>query len=297
MSDENNTGEALAAVEPAKTQVEMVPVDTLTIAGLIRPQPRWGDEDPRYTALVADIRERGVLNPINADENGVVWDGFDRLRASKAAGKTHIPVIRCTAEEGPKIAFGSLLHRKHHTKSQRIYAAYPYFMARHEAALARNRARLKSGGSDIGFGGNEESVESMCAQLGVSAELFYQAKRIYDCFVARPDLKELFEPQIMDDEASISLGQAWAGINGHLSTAERGGPKPPKPGKIQVLLDGFSDLAKRFKHWGNFEDEASRERAVTKIRASLDKAPDDLIDELRKAINQVSKQRRDASAE
>lgn len=295
MSDETNTGGALAAVEPAKT-VEMVPVDTLTIAGLIRPQPRWGDEDPRYTALVADIRERGVLNPINADENGVVWDGFDRLRASKAAGKTHIPVIRCTAEEGPKIAFGSLLHRKHHTKSQRIYAAYPYFMARHEAALARNRARLKSGGSDIGFGGNEESVESMCAQLGVSAELFYQAKRIYDCFVARPDLKELFEPQIMDDEASISLGQAWAGINGHLSTAERGGPKPPKPGKIKVLIDGFKDLAKRFKHWDGAEDE-DREKALTAIRAALDKASDPLLDELRKAIGQVAKARKSATAE
>lgn len=285
----DETAEAPQANTPPT--IELVPVNALSIAGLIRNQPRWPDTDPRYRALVEDIRKNGVRNPLNVDPENVVWDGFDRLRASKAAGLKTVPVIRCTAEEGPEIAFGSLLHRKHHSKGQRVYSAYPYFIARHASAQVRNRARLQSGGAD--FGGDDDGVETMCAELGVSRELFYQAKRLHDIFTERPDLRDLFEERIMDDEDPISLGAAIAGVAGHLST--RGKEKAASSGsagvKLVVFTDALKSLKKGLKAWEKIPEE-HHEKACVAIRATVDAMPDGVLTEFRRAVHQTEKSRK-----
>lgn len=270
----------------------LLPVNSLSIAGLIKPQPRWPEEDPRFRAFVADVKQRGILEPIWVDEENVVWDGFDRLRAAKAAGLKVIPARRCKSEDGPDIAFGSLLHRKHCGKGQRVYSAYPYFLARHEAAKVRQAARLQSGGVEIGEQ-DGDSVESMCAELGVSRELFYQAARIHDAFAQRPDLRSLFEPQIMDDDAPLSLGQAISGIAGHLSTKGKE-KKPTVGGKLTIFVTGLRDTRKRFKYWEHFNEEEIS-KACREIRNTVESMPETLLAEFARTIRSTEKARKAAA--
>jgi len=272
--------------------VELVQVNALSIAGLIRNQPRWPETDTRFRALVADIKENGVMEPIRADEDNVVWDGFDRLRASKAAGLHTIPVRRCTSKEGPKIAYSSLYHRKQLTKSQLVYSAHPYLVLRVETVRARNAARLASGGVDIGPGSGD-TVESLCAELGISRQLWYQAEAVHDAFVTRPDLRALFEPQIMDADAPISLGQAIAGIAGHLSTKGKE-KKTTVGGKLTLFIDGLRETRKRFKYWAALSDEEQL-KACKEIRHACESMPEGLLSEFKRTIAQTEKARKAAA--
>ncbi len=272
----------LAVADGAKTAtaIELLPVNSLSIAGLIKDQPRWPETDPRFRALVADIKEHGVREPIRVDEDGVVWDGFDRLRASKAAGLRTIPVRRCTAEEGPDIAYGSLAHRKQLTKSQLVFSLVPYLIARMQALRARNAA--------------PDSVESLCAEIGVSRQLWYQAEAVHDAFVTRPDLRALFEPQIMDADAPISLGQAIAGIAGHLSTKGKE-KKATAGGKLTLFIDGLRETRKRFKYWAALSEE-DRLKACKEIRNACESMPEGLLSEFKRTIAQTEKARKAAKA-
>lgn len=285
---------AVAADAKTATAIDLLPVNSLSIAGLIRDQPRWPETDPRFRALVADIKERGVREPIWVDEDGVVWDGFDRLRASKAAGLRTIPARRCKSSDGPDIAFGSLVHRKQLTKSQLVYSAHPYFIGRVEVVRARNAARLASGGVDIVEKAAADTVESLCAELGVSRQLWYQAEAVHDAFVTRPDLRALFEPQIMDADAPISLGQAIAGIAGHLSTKGKE-KRQTLGGKSTLLISGLRDTSKRFKFWEQLgEDELNK--VCKEIRNTVERMPDGLMAEFARTIRATEKARKAAKA-
>lgn len=294
MNEEPQSNEPQATTQSTTPPtVELVPVNALSIAGLIRNQPRWPETDTRFRALVADIKENGVMEPIRADEDNVVWDGFDRLRASKAAGLHTIPVRRCTSKEGPQIAYSSLYHRKQLTKSQLVYSAHPYLVLRVETVRARNAARLASGGVDIGPGSGD-TVESLCAELGISRQLWYQAEAVHDAFVTRPDLRALFEPQIMDADAPISLGQAIAGIAGHLSTKGKA-KKPTVGGKLTVFVTGLRDTRKRFKYWEHFNEEEIN-KACREIRNTVESMPETLMAEFARTIRATEKARKAAKA-
>lgn len=296
MSDE--TSKAVEDAEPETStgspEIVQVRIDALSIAGLIRNQPRWPESDPRFRSFCEDVRKRGILQPLSVDEEDVVWDGFDRLRAAKAIGLKTVPAIRCKSVDGPDIAFGSLLHRKHCSKGQRVYSAYPYFVARHEAAQVRHRARLQSGGADIGEDG-DDSVETLCQELGVSRELFYQASRLHDAFTTRPDLRSEFEPLIMDDEGPISLGQALSGIAGRLATKGKE-KKETKGGKLALFKEGLKLAAQRFRHWANFENE-EKMKACALVQGTVDTMPSDLLAEFRRAIKRTEQGRKAQASE
>lgn len=279
---------------PAPIQIVMLPVKDLTIAPLIKSQPRWSEEDPRYRHFVSDIRARGVQEPLRVDENNVVWDGYDRLRAAKKVRHTEVPVLRCRSEDGPAIAYGSFLHRKHGTKGQRIYAAYPYIIARHEVAQTRHAARLASGGSEISDD-PDDSAREICAELGVSHTLFYQAARLHESFLANPSLREEFEPKIMDDDEPISLGAAIAGIAGKKAT-QGNQRNPSRGGKLGLLIEGLKFSAQRWKHWERL-DESEREKAAIAVVKTVAAMPTDLLGEFRRAIARSEKERRAAAAD
>ena len=50
-------------------------------------------DDIQFQALKADIAERGVLTPIDVDEQGYILDGHHRYRACVELGITNFPTI------------------------------------------------------------------------------------------------------------------------------------------------------------------------------------------------------------
>ncbi|CAN7370137.1 DNA methyltransferase [Knoellia sp. LjRoot47] len=78
--------------------------------------------DREYQALLDDIRERGVLVPVEITEDGEVLDGTERLRAARELGITSYPrVVRSglTAQERIAHRLAVNTHRRHLTASQR----------------------------------------------------------------------------------------------------------------------------------------------------------------------------------
>jgi hypothetical protein len=75
----------------------------------------------QFAALKADIAERGILHPIDVDENGVRLDGHHRGRAADELGITDIPtIVRLGLSETEKRTFArkSNTLRRHLTNGQ-----------------------------------------------------------------------------------------------------------------------------------------------------------------------------------
>jgi len=75
-----------------------------------------------YIALRYDIGRRGVLIPIELDENGQVLDGHHRLKACEELGITEYPtVVRSLPSEQHKVlhVIALNLHRRHLAKPKR----------------------------------------------------------------------------------------------------------------------------------------------------------------------------------
>lgn len=270
-------------------QIKQMAVKEITIAPLIKDQPRWPESEPRFQSFVKDVRERGIQEPLRVDENGVLWDGFDRLRAAKRLRLTEVPVLPCKSTEGPDIAFGSFVQRKHATKGQRVYAAYPYFAAKHAAAKERAQAIRQSGGKIIDTAASE-SVDAMATELGVSPDLFQQAARLHEMFKANPDLKGEFEPKIMCDDDPISLGAAIAGIKGKQATDGKA-RNPSRGGRIGLFRDALIGVSGRLKYYERFTDEEKAE-ATAVVQRTVSMMPPDLRGEFRRAIARAEKEQR-----
>lgn len=80
--------------------------------------PLSGDE---YEALRADIATRGVLVPVEVDENGAILDGHHRYRACVELGITPPTVVRAGLTETEKHEHSLRLNlaRRHVTQAQR----------------------------------------------------------------------------------------------------------------------------------------------------------------------------------
>ena len=75
----------------------------------------------QFEALKADIAERGVLVPIDVDENGDILDGYHRHRACTELGITDFPsIVRPGLSEEEKRIFArkSNMLRRHLSRKQ-----------------------------------------------------------------------------------------------------------------------------------------------------------------------------------
>ena len=75
----------------------------------------------QFKALKKDIAERGVITPIDLDENGVILDGHHRIRACKELGITDYPtIVRLKLSENDKRIFArkSNMMRRHLNRQQ-----------------------------------------------------------------------------------------------------------------------------------------------------------------------------------
>jgi hypothetical protein len=74
-----------------------------------------------YDALKADIAARGVMVPVEVDENGEMLDGHHRLRAASEVGADVPKVVRSGMSDEEKVAHVLALNlaRRHLTREQR----------------------------------------------------------------------------------------------------------------------------------------------------------------------------------
>jgi hypothetical protein len=112
--------DALTPPAPAPTpQVVQVPVAGLLHHPLTAGVPRMRPEE--RAELVADIRERGVQEPIRVLRGDLVLDGLERLDAARQRGDVTIPaiVVDLDEDEQQHFVYAAAVQRRHLSDDQR----------------------------------------------------------------------------------------------------------------------------------------------------------------------------------
>jgi ParB-like chromosome segregation protein Spo0J len=105
--------------------------------------PKMGDEE--WQPFSADVKARGVLEPIIVQEDGRVLDGRHRLEAARQAGHETIParVVKLSKDEQVEWVFRFALLRRHLTDDQRAVLAALW--AKAEVKATRTQRARKAG--------------------------------------------------------------------------------------------------------------------------------------------------------
>jgi hypothetical protein len=221
----------------ARRQVQYVDPKTLTIHKLIEKMPRLPEKDPRYTAMQASWIQTGHLPPLYVCDGAVV-DGRHRLWFALAHAVPQVPVIEVEETEIASVVTGAIVGRAHSTKGQRAYLAIPYLAAAFERAAERAKAVAAAGGSAAAAAPGA-TMDDLAAQIGISRDLLYQARRLHDIFDEAPELREKFEPLILAAEDPMSLGSAVAGLEG----GQKGKANAKRNSAFQKFTSSFRNLA------------------------------------------------------
>lgn len=251
--------------------------------------PEWANDDPDFIALVDDVRARGIDQPLICFDDMIV-DGRHRWRSAKRLHLKEVPTVQCAEAEIHAIILGSMLHRRHFTKSALAYLAYPLMADAWEEAKKRQASKQfgkPATGSTISV--LPKSVAELAEQCGFSRVLFFQARDIHDIFTAKPKLRDEFEGQILSGD--ISLGPLKAGIAGQQATkkSENGGIGKPQSNQFLLFTVALDTVKKRFSYWNKF-DEDERDRVRSNIRKTVSAMPKDLRDEWEKTLRAIKKE-------
>jgi hypothetical protein len=192
--------------------MQTAPLHTLTFHPLVAGLPGLIDEaSPQFAALVDDIAERGIDQPlicVPGEAGPLVIDGRNRFRAASLANLDEVPISLRDESETLGIILATLVHRRHYGKGALAYLAYP---------LTAQQRRGKVGGNGANQHRREQlsiqstiTLDEIAARLGFARDLFYQAAKVHEAFERRPDLRAQFEPRILAGE--VGLGACVAGI-------------------------------------------------------------------------------------
>jgi hypothetical protein len=275
-----------------------LPTSEITIHPIAHRLPAPAADAPEFLALLAIWGETGTQpRPIRVNSFRAVAD-LDVLAAAKALGKVTVETIEVERLDIPLATISDLVARKHYTKSQIAYLAYPILSPVLEASKKRRVENLKKGvelrksaqtlenpdPALIALSG-AKTLEQLAEVFGVSARFMQYAAQIHRAFdapgdedIADGELRAKFEPLILEqDEAghSTGLGAIVAGIGGYKAT--RGQTFVPAPQmtlweeRIEKML-----APSKFKGWDKL-DALIREKAAQRFAAELFKvAPDEI---------------------
>ena len=121
----------------------------LTLHPACEQVPRMPDDD--WTRFVADVKQRGVQEPIVVHRGGIVLDGRHRLQAAQARGDQTIPcrVVDLSAHAQLEYIFTSAVMRRHLTDDQRSVLAARF---REQLSRIARTERARKGGKAGGVG-------------------------------------------------------------------------------------------------------------------------------------------------
>jgi hypothetical protein len=253
--------------------------------------PRWNQDSDAWLAFVEDIRQHGIRVPLQVTARNEVVDGETRRLASVALGLAQVPCVIVSDEEVTECFMRELLHRRNLTKGQRAYLALPHL---DELVEVSRRRRAKNVQKPQHFSIVDQSTieaetsELIARRFGFSRDLFFQAKRLHEAFAAEPDLRDEFEPKILDLDDPIGLGACLAGIAGRRSTKDQE-KRHRADEQLELFSEAWTVLGKRFDYWTKLGDD-DRRRVVPVLRQTVAAMPYDLRVELRKALTAADKE-------
>jgi len=278
-------------------------------------------KDSEEVCACADaIREQdGLLLPIIIDERNQILTDDSRLRwmAARRMQLTEVPVIVQPGARAAEIALGALIHRAHLTKAAIAYLAFPLLKPALDSARAARAETIKKGQQtsivhSVHYRG---TAEDLAESIGICRRLFFLAKEVraefdkdkkkYNFTVEGGDqdgeevqqtLKEHFEPKLLRQQVdSEHASQRPIGLGGVMKAigsirATKGAMKLTNP-QLELFTGGFDLVAKRFAYWNDF-DAPDKAKAVAKLEEFVEDMPDDLREELVRALQLKTKGRR-----
>lgn len=133
--------------------------------------------EPEYLALLAGVRARGIVVPLEINEAGMVLDGRHRLRAARALDLERVPVrVVSPADEVEHMVLGTLQQR-HLSQSQKACLAVRLTSHRQARAAgeARRRANLRRTADVATLPHRGRSRDHSAEACGVSARYIQDA--------------------------------------------------------------------------------------------------------------------------
>lgn len=251
----------------------------LTIHPLAKKQPgMWAKDDARLQAMIDDIAERGLDQPLIITRDGQIADGRNRWNSVRALQWKSVPCVICDDKDVPLIIVQSLLRRRHYTPSQRAYLLAPTI----DDAFAEAHRRMLAGKSKPSAlsAEGQKTPDQWADDIGVSIRLLRDARKVHELFKddkkrqftddnGKKDgpprtFKDYYEPRILDDEHPLGLGFVVSGIGFELAREKKGGThKGGRPDKEADQLRLFNKLAddedNRWEYWTKLSDDAKDE--------------------------------------
>lgn len=303
----NDTTQSRSMIPLHKRPVTQRPLKELSIHPAIADDPRLAPKDPRYLAMQRAWDEQDGVPPIYATKNGQIVDGRHRFWWLEKNEADDAPVIEVTESEVATIVMGALIGRNHITKGQRAYLAAPKLAAYFESAQQRRIEVLASGGK--ARLPQLATPEEMAEKLGLSLELLRQARKLHDAFadgrkVKGQDgklktLRVIFEPQILDAEEPMGLGDALKGVGYFLANSTPEGNRKPNAGRnthLRNFVVGWRNLVAPAASWEKW-DADTRELAADGLREAFAKFPTEVLDLVLAVGRQAKKEHAKAAAE
>lgn len=249
----------------------------LALHPLLKTQPWMAPGE--FDALCESIRTHGVMQPVLITTNDEVVDGRHRWKAARANGLTEIPCEVVNEEDAASLVLTMVLDRRHYSKSGRAYLALPLFQKAREEGIARRAANLKAGANSrnptkLAFGEKssnsmQSAVEEFAEKLGISSELFRQARDLEETFFApqdkviekwleeHPDDEDLWELWRDDHPANAQPWCSW-----RAARLVDMGEKPQDPHTIHLIPENWREVYE----FMIFNDEISLGGAIQALK-------------------------------
>ncbi|MCA1701471.1 MAG: ParB/RepB/Spo0J family partition protein, partial [Actinobacteria bacterium] len=153
----------------------------------------------QYTALAADISQRGIVAPLDTTSASLLLDGRQRLRAARQLGLEEVPVRVVEPEDEIAFMLLAALRRRHLSASQRAALALELQLYQHEREQARQRSRanLRNSPEVATLPPRGERSRELAARL-----VDVSPRTIQDALIVRDADPELFE-QVKAGEIAV----------------------------------------------------------------------------------------------
>ncbi|ODU25026.1 MAG: hypothetical protein ABS95_01215 [Verrucomicrobia bacterium SCN 57-15] len=247
------------------TTTEYKPTVSLTIHPALHGMPRWQEDDPQFEALARNIHARGFIYPIKITENDLIVDGRHRWWVALRLKFDEVPCQVVPEKETTALIIDTILQRRHYTKGALAYMLVPLC-------------------------GTKKSQEALAQEGGVSRALIQQAtevRAIFEQSEEGAEYRDFIEPKILAGE--IGLGAVIAGWAGRQATK---GQSKKIADQVKLWDRTLGDLTNRFKAWDKF-GEAEKLQVVSKLGATVESMPTDLLGKLTLKITAEVKRRKE----
>ncbi len=195
-----------------------------------------------WSAFVADVKQRGILEPIKIVEikgKPVIVDGRHRWKAALEAEISRVPCERVSIDQALAIMESTMIGRQHLTKGQRAYAA----VVLHPEVATEGDKREKAGKAEP----SALNAEGLATKFGVSVRLVEQACKLYRELDKSKTLRAKHEWRVF---AGFGLGAILAGLAGDTATTDK-----PKPKAAINIVQPIASLRTFWQHYSKLGAE------------------------------------------